>query len=121
MVGPMRDSLDRVQAQVTTVEKERAGAHAQLIEQIATMRDTSDRLRTDTMQLVTALRAPQARGRGGEVQLERAVEAAGMTEHIDFERQPTVNGPDGKLRPDLVVRLVGGKSIVVDSKGAVNG
>jgi DNA recombination protein RmuC len=121
MVGPMRDSLDRVQAQVTTVEKERAGAHAQLLEQIATMRDTSDRLRTDTMQLVTALRAPQVRGRWGEMQLERAVEAAGMTEHIDFELQPSVNGPEGKLRPDLVVRLVGGKNIVVDSKVAFSG
>ncbi len=121
LVAPMRESLERVQTQVTTVEKERAGAHAQLIEQIGSMRETSDRLRSDTMQLVTALRAPQVRGRWGEMQLERAVEAAGMTEHIDFERQPTVTGPDGKLRPDLVVRLVGGKNIVVDSKVAFSG
>jgi DNA recombination protein RmuC len=106
---------------LNSVEKERAGSYAQLLQQIGTMRQTSEQLRVETAQLVTALRAPQIRGRWGEMQLRRAVEAAGMTEHIDFVEQETVAGPDGRLRPDLVVKLVGGKSVVVDSKVAFAG
>ena len=121
LVAPLRDSLDRVQHQLTTVEKERAGSYAALLEQVARMRTTSEQLHQETTQLVTALRAPQVRGRWGEMQLERAVEAAGMTEHIDYVTQETVTGPDGRARPDLVVRLIGGKSVVVDSKVAFSG
>lgn len=121
MVGPLRETLDRVAYQLNTVEKERAGSYQKLLEQVGTMRQTSEQLRVETAQLVTALRAPQVRGRWGEMQLRRAVEAAGMTEHIDFVEQETVAGPDGRLRPDLVVRLVGGKQVVVDSKVAFAG
>ncbi len=121
MVGPLRESLERVQRQLVTVEKERAGSYERLLEQVGTMRQTSEQLRLETTQLVTALRAPQVRGRWGEMQLERTVEAAGMTEHIDYVTQETVAGPDGALRPDLVVRLVGGKNVVVDSKVAFSG
>ena len=121
MVAPLRETLDRVAYQLNTVEKERAGSYRQLLEQVGTMRQTSEQLRVETAQLVTALRAPQVRGRWGEMQLRRAVEAAGMTEHIDFVEQQTVSGPDGRLRPDLVVRLVGGKQVVVDSKVAFAG
>ena len=118
MVAPLRDSLDRVQHQLTSVEKDRAGSYSALLEQISTMRQTSEQLRTETSQLVTALRAPQIRGRWGELQLERTVEAAGLVEHIDYVTQASVKGPDGLLRPDLVVKLVGGKQVVVDSKVA---
>src|SRR4051812_14959955 len=121
MVAPLRETLDRVAYQLNTVEKERAGSYEKLLEQVGTMRQTSEQLRVETAQLVTALRAPQVRGRWGEMQLRRAVEAAGMTEHIDFVEQETVSGPDGRLRPDLVVRLVGGKQVVVDSKVAFAG
>jgi DNA recombination protein RmuC len=121
MVTPLRESLERVQRQLNSVEKERAGSYEKLLEQVGTMRTTSEQLRLETNQLVTALRAPQVRGRWGEMQLERAVEAAGMTEHIDYVTQATVAGPDGNLRPDLVVRLVGGKNVVVDSKVAFSG
>ncbi|HET6876508.1 MAG TPA: DNA recombination protein RmuC [Jatrophihabitans sp.] len=121
LVAPLRESLERVAHQLGAVEKERAGSYAQLLEQVAMMRTTSERLQKETTQLVTALRAPQVRGRWGEMQLERAVEAAGMTEHIDYVTQASVHGPDGTLRPDLVVRLVGGKSVVVDSKVAFSG
>lgn len=121
LVAPLRESLERVQHQLNLVEKERAGSYSQLLEQIGTMRQTSEQLRSETNQLVTALRAPQVRGRWGEMQLERAVEAAGMTEHIDYVTQETVTGPDGRLRPDLVVHLVGGKNVVVDSKVAFSG
>ena len=89
MVAPLRESLERVQHQLTTVESERTGSYATLLEQIATMRQTSEQLRVETTQLVTALRAPQVRGRWGEMQLERAVEAAGMTEHLDYVTQVT--------------------------------
>jgi DNA recombination protein RmuC len=121
MVAPLRESLDRVQQQLHLVERDRAGSYAKLLEQVAMMRTTSEQLQKETTQLVTALRAPQVRGRWGEMQLERAVEAAGMTEHIDYVTQETVAGPDGRVRPDLVVRLVGGKSVVVDSKVAFSG
>ncbi len=121
IVAPLRESLDRVQHQLSTVEKERVGSYASLLEQVAHMRTTSQQLQQETNQLVTALRAPQVRGRWGEMQLERAVEAAGMTEHIDYVTQESVAGPDGRVRPDLVVRLIGGKSVVVDSKVAFSG
>jgi DNA recombination protein RmuC len=121
MVTPLRETLDRVASQLNQVERERAGSYSKLLEQVAMMRTTSEQLQKETTQLVSALRAPQVRGRWGEMQLERAVEAAGMTEHIDYVTQTTVAGPDGRLRPDLVVRLVGGKSVVVDSKVAFSG
>jgi DNA recombination protein RmuC len=121
LVGPLRDTLDRVAVQLNQVERERAGSYSKLLEQVAMMRTTSEQLQKETTQLVTALRAPQVRGRWGEMQLERAVEAAGMTEHIDYVTQATVTGPDGRVRPDLVVRLVGGKNVVVDSKVAFSG
>ena len=121
IVGPLRESLDRVQHQLNAVERERAGSYSALLEQIGTMRQTSEQLRTETAQLVTALRAPQVRGRWGELQLERAVEAAGLTEHVDYVTQATASGDGGTVRPDLIVRLVGGKSVVVDSKVAFSG
>jgi DNA recombination protein RmuC len=121
MVAPLRESLDRVAQQLNQVERERAGSYSQLLEQVAMMRTTSEQLQKETTQLVSALRAPQVRGRWGEMQLERAVEAAGMTEHIDYVTQATVTSADGRVRPDLVVRLVGGKSVVVDSKVAFSG
>jgi DNA recombination protein RmuC len=121
LVAPLRESLEKVERQIFDVERQRTGSYASLLEQISTMRQTSEQLRVETTQLVTALRAPQVRGRWGEMQLERAVEAAGMTEHIDYVTQATARGADGQVRPDLVVRLVGGKHIVVDSKVAFNG
>lgn len=121
IVAPLRESLERVQHQLAAVEKDRAGSYSALLEQVATMRQTSEQLRTETAQLVTALRAPQVRGRWGELQLERALEAAGMTEHVDYVTQVSAPGPDGPVRPDLVVRLVGGKNVVVDAKVAFSG
>ncbi len=118
MVAPLRESLDRVAQQLVSVEKERAGSYSQLLGQVSMMRTTSEQLQRETNQLVTALRAPQVRGRWGEMQLERTVEAAGMTEHVDYDTQVSVAGPEGTVRPDLVVHLVGGKSVVVDSKVA---
>jgi len=116
LVGPLRETLGKVEAQIRAVEKDRAGAHQALLSQIGTMRQSSEQLRVETAQLVTALRAPQVRGRWGELQLQRVVEAAGMVEHCDFETQQTSSTEDGVLRPDLVVQLSGGKRVVVDAK-----
>jgi DNA recombination protein RmuC len=121
LLSPMRRTLEQVQAQLAVSERDRLSTAVSLDEHLAAMRLSADGLRSETSQLVTALRAPQVRGRWGELQLERVVEAAGMVEHIDYVTQPTVVGEDGALRPDLVVRLVGGKNIVVDSKVAFAG
>jgi DNA recombination protein RmuC len=121
LVAPLRDTLGKVEAQIREVERGREGAYASLLEQVATMRQTSEQLRTETAQLVTALRAPQVRGRWGEMQLRRVVESAGMLEHCDFTEQATSTTEDGVLRPDLVVHLAGGKNVVVDSKVAFSG
>ncbi len=122
LVGPLRETLGKVEAQIREVERGREGAYASLLQQVATMRQTSEQLRTETAQLVTALRAPQIRGRWGELQLRRVVESAGMLEHCDFTEQATSTDEDGVvLRPDLVVHLAGGKNVVVDSKVAFSG
>jgi DNA recombination protein RmuC len=80
------------------------------------MRSTGEALHDQTSSLVNALRAPQTRGRWGEMQLRRVVELAGLVEHCDFTEQTTVSGDSGTLRPDLVVQLAGGKQVVVDAK-----
>src|SRR6478752_13090 len=105
LVEPLRES-----------DAARNRSHAALAEQVHLARHTSEQLRTQTQALVTALRRPEARGRWGELQLRRVVELAGMSARCDFDEQVTVATPDGAVRPDLVVRLAGGKNIVVDSK-----
>ncbi len=121
LLRPVRESLTKVEGQLQTVERQRISAYQSLIEQVGTMRQTSEQLKLETSQLVTALRAPQVRGRWGEMQLRRVVEAAGMVEHCDFSEQVNVLTADGSLRPDVVVHLAGGKHVVVDAKVAFNG
>ena len=121
LVEPLTRTLDQVKAEVTTAERARADATAALAEQLRAMRESSDLLRSETGQLVSALRSSHVRGRWGEVQLRRVVESAGMLEHVDFVEQAHVTTDDGALRPDLVVRLAGGKNVVVDAKVAVLG
>lgn len=116
LVEPLTRVLDEVRAQVTTAESARATGHAALAEQVRAMRETSDLLRSETTRLVTALRSSQVRGRWGEMQLRRVVEAAGMVQHVDFVEQPTTRTDDGVLRPDMVVHLSGGAHVVVDAK-----
>jgi DNA anti-recombination protein RmuC len=113
---PLTETLTKVEDQLRDIEKTRVGAHQTLREQIEFVRTTGEALRHETASLVSALRKPQARGRWGELQLRRCVEFAGMTDRCDFTEQASVTTSDGTLRPDLVVRLVGGKNIVVDSK-----
>jgi DNA recombination protein RmuC len=112
------EALERVQRQLVELQQARVGSDAALREQVSAMTATSDRLRDETEQLVTALRAPQVRGRWGEMQLERVVEAAGMTEQVDYLTQVTAIGDGPAQRPDMIVRLTGGRRVVVDSKVA---
>ena len=117
LVGPLREQLHLVEAQLRGLEVERARAQAELREQVGDVRRTSELLGRETASLVDALRRPQARGRWGEVQLRRCVEYAGMIDRCDFSEQETLRATDGTaLRPDLVVRLAGGRSVVVDAK-----
>jgi len=121
LVAPVRASLDKVDQKIQELEKARAGAYAGLNEQVRALTEGQTQLRGETGKLVNALRSPSARGRWGEIQLRRVVEMAGMLEHCDFSSQATLFGDEGRLRPDLLVRLPAGKTIVVDAKTPLDG
>jgi len=121
LVEPLTRTLEAVRTELTTAEKARLAGHAALGEQVRAMRESSEHLRSETAQLVTALRSSQVRGRWGELQLRRVVESAGMIAQVDFVEQSQVRTDDGLLRPDMVVRLAGGKNVVVDAKVAFLG
>jgi DNA recombination protein RmuC len=116
LVAPVKTSLEKLDGRIQDIEKAREGAYQALTTQVRSLADGQGDLRRETSNLVRALRQPVARGRWGELQLRRVVEMAGMLEHCDFIEQATVDGEEGKLRPDLVVRLPGGRNIVVDAK-----
>lgn len=121
LIEPIQKTLDTVKSEMTTAEKARLEANAALAEQLQFMRQSSETLGSETRKLVNALRAPQVRGRWGELQLRRVVEASGMINHVDFDEQMHHSTDDGALRPDLVVHLAGDKRVVVDSKVAFSG
>jgi DNA recombination protein RmuC len=108
-VAPLRQSLEKVNAQVQELDRARAQSYGALTRQIG---DLGER----TQALATALRTPHVRGRWGEMQLKRVVELAGMLPYCDFAEQVSATGDDGRLRPDVIVRLPGEKQVVVDAK-----
>jgi DNA recombination protein RmuC len=116
LVKPLRESLDRVDAKLLEVEKERREHYGQLTEQLRTVATAHRQLYAETQNLTKALRAPTVRGRWGEIQLRRVVEMAGMLDHCDFYEQRSSEAEGSRLRPDLVVRLPGAKNVVVDAK-----
>ncbi len=116
LVTPLQDSLDRYERRIVDLERERLDSYAELRTEVRQVQGISSELRNETSQLVSALRAPQVRGRWGEHQLRRIVEAAGMLEHCDFNEQVTTTADTGAVRPDLVVRLSAERRIVVDAK-----
>jgi DNA recombination protein RmuC len=116
-VQPIRESLSKVDGKLGEMERTREHAYSALNEQLRGLVETHlPRLHGETSNLVKALRQPLVRGRWGEVQLRRVVEMAGMLEHCDFVEQPSATGEDGRLRPDLIVKLPGGKQVVIDAK-----
>ena len=116
LLKPIRESLKGVDATIRGVEEKRAGAYAALHEQVKGLTAGQEGLRAETQNLVRALRAPQVRGRWGEIQLRRVVEMAGMLDHCDFTEQVSTDAEGGRLRPDLVVHLPGGRQVIVDAK-----
>lgn len=117
---PVRESLDKVDRKIQEIEMARAAAYAGLTEHLRSLGAAHASLERETVKLVGALRAPAARGRWGEIQLQRVVEMAGMLAYCDFATQATVDTDDGRQRPDLVVRLPGGKSVVIDAKAPLD-
>lgn len=118
LVQPIGEAMGKVREELSRLERERLESRGQLGEHLRTLAEGQEKLRSETGNLVSALRTPHVSGRWGEMQLRRVVEMAGMLAHCDFTEQPTVaSQADGRLlRPDLVVRLPGGKTLVVDSK-----
>jgi DNA recombination protein RmuC len=116
LVRPISETLQAVDQKLSAVEKDRVATTASLVEQLKFVGSGLSTLQGETGRLVKALRQPHVRGHWGEVQLRQVVELAGMIEHTDFVEQVTVTTDDGRFRPDLVVRLPGGKKVIVDAK-----
>lgn len=121
LVKPLRESLEKVDGKLGEIEKDRLSSYSALNEQLKGLVETHlPVLRNETANLVKALRQPTTRGRWGELQLRRVVEMAGMVDHCDFLEQENLTTEEGRLRPDLVVKLPGGRNIVVDAKAPVS-
>jgi len=119
LVKPIRESLDKVDEKIRGLERERSGAYAGLSEQIKHLMTMGHGLQSETKNLVKALRAPQVRGRWGEMQLRRVVETAGMLKHCDFSEQTASNSEGGLLRPDMLIHLPNERTMVVDAKAPI--
>ena len=116
LVKPVAESLTKVDEKIHQLEKQRITAYERLMAQVTSLAETQLALHTETASLVSALRQPKARGQWGEMQLKRVAEIAGMIEHCDFALEVSTTTEQGRLRPDMVVRLPGGKQVVVDAK-----
>lgn len=121
LLAPMAKTLEQVDREIKDAERRRVESGAQLLQKIASLDTAGQSLRDETRRLTDALKRPGVRGRWGELQLKRVVELAGMVEYCDFNEQRTIQGDDdARLRPDVVVRLPGGKQIVIDAKAPLD-
>lgn len=120
LLAPMAKTLEQVDREIKESEKRRIASGATLIEKIGALDAMGQDLRGETQRLVNALKRPGVRGRWGELQLKRVVELAGMIEHCDFEEQQTLTVDERRLRPDVIVRLPGGKHVVIDAKAPLD-
>jgi len=122
LLAPLAKTLEQVDREIRESERRRAETSTTLIERIASLDSTGQELRSQTGRLVDALKRPGVRGRWGELQLKRVIELAGMLEHCDFEAQATITAVDAdrRMRPDVIVRLAGGKHIVIDAKAPLD-
>ncbi len=120
LVKPVKESLDKFESKVQELEKARVGAYESITAQVNGLLQSQKDLRSETANLVGALKTPRVRGRWGEIQLRRVVELAGMIDHCDFFEQQSVTTESGRLRPDLIVRLPGDTTIVVDAKSPLD-
>jgi DNA recombination protein RmuC len=120
-VSPVETLLKTYQEKLQTIEKERVDHYAGLREAVELVRTGQGQVRDETRHLINALRAsPKARGRWGEQSLKNVLEQAGLTEHVDFQTEVSVDTGDGRLRPDVIVRLPGGRNLVIDAKCSLN-
>jgi len=120
-VSPVETLLKTYQEKLQTIEKERVDHYAGLREAVELVRTGQGQVRDETRHLVNALRAsPKARGRWGEQSLKNVLEQAGLSEHVDFQTEVSVETHDGRLRPDVIVRLPGGRNLVIDAKCSLN-
>ncbi|MFL6260412.1 MAG: DNA recombination protein RmuC [Thermoanaerobaculia bacterium] len=120
LVHPLKESLQKVDAKIREIETAREVAYATLGDHLKSLASTQTNLERETAKLVGALRSSSTRGRWGEIQLQRVVEMAGMVAYCDFSLQATVDTEDGRLRPDLVVRLPSQKNVVIDAKAPLD-
>jgi DNA recombination protein RmuC len=116
IVKPVNEALDRYNLHIRELERAREKAYGGLLQQVESLAESQNALQRETGKLTSALSKPHVRGRWGEITLKRVAELAGMQNHCDFMEQTSVNAGDGLLRPDMIVRLPGGRNIVVDSK-----
>ncbi|HEY7744979.1 MAG TPA: DNA recombination protein RmuC [Desulfuromonadales bacterium] len=116
LVGPLKEALDKVDGRILDLERARTGAYARLDEQLKSLLTTQAKLENETSSLLKALRTPTVRGRWGEIQLRRVVEMAGMLAYCDFAEQESTTTEEGRLRPDMLVKLPNAKNIVIDAK-----
>jgi DNA recombination protein RmuC len=120
LLAPMAKTLDQVDREIKDSERRRVETSAQLLQGIVSLDTAGQSLRDETRRLTDALKRPGVRGRWGELQLKRVVELAGMVEHCDFEEQQTYTAEERRMRPDVVVRLPGGKYVVIDAKAPLD-
>ena len=120
MVDPMNKALEKLDQKIQSLEKARVSAYSELRQQLSHMTNDQDKLRKETASLVQALRTPSSRGQWGEMQLKRCLEMAGMQEGVHYETQVSARSEEhGNQRPDILVKLSGGQSIIIDAKAPI--